>query len=168
MLYTSHRDAAVRRAAIKALGRARIEQAAARLQRALGDQDAGVQGAAASALGNLRARSAVADLERALDNRVYEAAAAIASVCEKDQCKVLLDRLGKLPFDVVTGALAIVLYRPKGEVGDGFKIRIVEHVRELGTLEAHKFLEDLSKSKGLSKELKVAVDDAVRAAGVSP
>lgn len=163
--YASHRVTAIRRAATKALGRIKSPTSASTLRRVLADQDAGVRGAAATSLGALRTRAALPDLGVALDQRVYEAAAAIGQTCEKEECKPLLDRLGKLPFDVITGGLNILLYRPKAEVPEKFKVRVVEHVRELGTLEAHKFLEDVSKSKGLSPELKTAVDDAVRGTG---
>jgi len=166
--YASHRLTSVRRAATKALGHMKSPASATALRKLLADQDSGVRGAAASSLGALRTRAALADLETALDQRVFEAAGAIGQICEKEECKPLLDRLGKLPFDVITGGLNILLYRPKAEVPEKFKVQVVEHVRELGTLEAHKFLEDVSKSKGLSPELKTAVDDAVRATGGSP
>ena len=165
--YTSHRDAGVRRAAAKALGHFKSAAATTTLRRVLGDHDGGVRGAAASALGAQHARAALPDLVTALDQRVFEAAAAIGQTCDKEECRPLLQRLGKLPFDVVTGGLAIVLYRPSADVPEKFKIEVVEHIRELGTIEAHKFLEDVSKSKGLSKDLKASVDEAVRRTGGS-
>ena len=166
--YSSHRDEGVRRAATKALGHFKTPAATTALRRVLGDQDAGVRGAAASALGAQRTRAALPDLIIALDQRVLEAASAIGQICDKEECRPLLARLGKLPFDVVTGGLAVALYRPNAEVPEKFKIEIVEHIRELGTMEAHKFLEDVSKSKGLSKELKASVDEAVRRTGGAP
>ncbi len=164
-LYATHRNPRVRRAAIKALARTKGPPAAPALKRALADSDAAVRGTAASGLGALKAKDAVADLVVALDHRVNEAAASIGQLCAEPQCEQLATRLGKLPFDVVTGGLDQVLFRPTAEISDDAKIKVIGRVRELGTIEANKFLRDVQKRWPASSSSRVrqAIDQGVTA-----
>lgn len=163
--YTSHRNAKVRRAAVKALTRTKGAAAGTALKRALSDGDAVVRGTAASGLGALKAKDAVPELFVALDHRVNEAAVSIGQLCNPEQCEQLAAKLGKLPFDVVTGGLDQVLFRPPTDVSDDAKVKIIGRVREQGTIEGNKFLKDVQKRwpAGWSPRVRQAIDQAVMA-----
>ena len=163
--YTSHRNAKVRRAAVKALVRTKGSTAATALKRSLADGDAVVRGTAASGLGSLKAKDAVPELFVALDHRVNEAAASIGQLCTMEQCEQLAAKLGKLPFDVVTGGLDQVLFRPAADINDDAKVKIVGRIREQGTKEGNKFLKDVQKRwpAGWSARVRQAIDQAVLA-----
>lgn len=161
--YATHRDAKVRRAAVKTLARTRSKDATPVLRRALSDSDATVRGTAASGLGALKAKDAVPELFIALDHRVNEAAAAIGQLCSADQCETLATKVGKLPFDIATSGLEPVLFRSAAEVPDDAKVRIIGGVRDLKTAEAHKFLRDVQARwpKAGSARVKQSIDQAV-------
>ena len=164
--YTSHRNAKVRRAAVKALTRTKGANANAALKRALSDSDAVVRGTAASGLGSLKAKDAVAELFIAFDHRVNEAAVSIGQLCSAEQCEQLAAKLGKFPFDVVTGGLDQVLFRPAADVPDDAKVKIIGRIREQGTIEGNKFLKDVQKravAASLSARVRQAIDQAVQA-----
>lgn len=163
--YASHRDPKLRRAAVKALTRTKGAPAAPALRHALSDIDAVVRGTAASGLGVLKAKDAVPDLFLALDHHVNEAAASIGMLCNPQQCEQLAGTLGKFPFDVVTGGLDQVLFRPTAEISDDAKIKVIGRIRELGTIEANKFLRDVQKrwTEGSSKRVRQSIDQAVLA-----
>lgn len=163
--YARHRTVAIRRAAVKALTRTKGPSAPSALRHALGDADAQVRGNAAAGLGALKAKDAVPDLFRALDHKVDEAAASIGQLCNAEQCAELASKLGKLPFDVVTSGLEPVLFRPASAVSDDTKIKVVGRLRELGTFEANRFLQEVEKRlpKEMSPRIKQAVEQAVKA-----
>jgi HEAT repeat protein len=165
--YVVHRSPAVRQIAIKALARTKGPAAVAALRHALSDEDAVVRGMAATGLGSLKARDAVHDLFLALDHQVGEAAASIGQLCAPAECDELTGKLGKLPFDIVTGGLDQVLFRPPSEVDDDEKVKVVGRVRELGTGEANKFLKDVQKRwpPAWSPRVKQAIDQGVLATG---
>jgi hypothetical protein len=136
----------------------------------MSDDDAMVRGIAATGLGSLKAKEAVGDLFVALDHRVSEAAASIGELCAPAECDELAGKLGKLPFDVVTGGLDQVLFRPPSEVDDDQKVKMIGRVRELGTAEANRFLKDVQKRwpASWSPRVKQAIDQGVLAtSGVS-
>ena len=164
-LYVSHRDVVLRRAAVKALIKTKGAAASKALRRALGDADPMVRGVAATGLGSLKAKDAMADLVVALDRKVAEAAAAIGQVCSAGECDQLTAKLGRLPFDVVTGGLEQVLFRPTSEVTDDEKVKVIGKLRELGTQESNKFLKDVQSRwpKGGSARVKQSIDQAVLA-----
>jgi HEAT repeat protein len=163
--YTSHRNPKVRRAAVKSLVRTKGPAAAAALKHALSDGDAVVRGTAASGLGALKAKDAVPDLFVALDHRVNEAAASIGQLCTGDQCEQLAGKLGKMPFDVVTGGLDQILFRPTADITDDSKVKIIGRIREQGTREGNKFLKDVQTRwpAGSSPRVRQALDQAVLA-----
>ncbi len=168
--YAVHRTKAIRQAAVKALARTKGESAVAALRHALSDEDATVRGIAATGLGALKAKDAVHELFVALDHHVSEAAASIGQLCTPPECDELAGKLGKVPFDVVTGGLDQVLFRPPTEVDDDQKVKVVGRVRELGTAEANKFLRDVQKRwpATWSPRVKQAIDQGVLAtSGVS-
>lgn len=164
-LYASHRNVSLRRAAVKALTRTKGPAAATALRKALGDQDAQVRGVAASGLGSLKAKDAVGDLFTALDHKVVEAAASIGQLCNAEQCEQLAGKIGKLPFDVVTGGLDQVLFRPASDISDDSKIKVIGRIRELGTGEANRYLKDVEKRlpKDTSARIRQSVEQAVKA-----
>jgi HEAT repeat protein len=163
--YATHRNPKIRRAAIKSLTRTKGAAAATAFKHALGDPDPVVRGTAASGLGTIKAKDAVPDLFLALDHKVNEAAASIGQLCSGEACLELAGRMGKLPFDVATSGLEPVLFRPVAEVPDDTKVKIVGRIRELGTMEANKFLKDVQKrwAKDGSARVKQALDQAVLA-----
>jgi len=163
--YASHRNVQLRRAAVKALGRTKGAAAATAFKHALSDSDPAVRSTAASGLGALKAKDAVPDLFVALDHRVDEAAASIGQLCNPQQCEQLVGQLGKHPFDVVTGGLDQVLFRAGNDIPDETKIKIIGQVRELGTIEANKFLKSAQgrwPATG-SKRVRQSLDQAVLA-----
>jgi HEAT repeat protein len=163
--YATHRNVALRRAAVKAMVRTKGPAAVPALKKALGDQDAQVRGVAASGLGALKAKDAVPDLFVALDHKIAEAAAAIGQLCNPEQCEQLAAKIGKLPFDVVTGGLEQVLARPTADMPDDAKIKIIGRLRETGTGEANRFLKDVQARlpKETSPRIKQAIEQAVKA-----
>jgi HEAT repeat protein len=163
--YVAHRNPKVRRAAVKSLVRTKGPAAAAALRRALSDRDPVVRGTAASGLGAMKAKDAVPDLFLALDHRVNEAAASIGQLCTPEQCERLVAKLGPLPFDIVTSGLEQILFRQAADVADDAKVKLVGRVRELGTLEANKFLRDVQKRwpAGSSARVRQAIDQGVLA-----
>jgi HEAT repeat protein len=167
--YAVHRNAAIRQAAVKALARTKGPLAVSSLRRALSDGDAVVRGMAATGLGALKAKEAVKDLFVALDHKVGEAAASIGQLCTFAECDELVGKLGKLPFDIVTGGLDQILFRPAAEIDDDQKVKLVGRVRELGTGEVNKFLRDVQKRwpAAWSPRVKQAIDQAVLATTVS-
>lgn len=164
-VYARHRDVALRRAAVKALLKTKGPAAVKALRRALSDSDPMVRGVAATGLGTLKSKDAVPDLFTALDRKMGEAAAAIGQLCTGGECDQLSAKLGRLPFDVVTGGLDQVLFRPGAEVTDDDKIKVIGKLRELGTQEANKFLKDVQSRwpKGGSARVRQSIDQAVLA-----
>lgn len=163
--YATHRSPKLRRAAVKALTRTKGQGAATAFRRALSDPDPVVRATAASGLGAVKAREVVPDLFAALDHRVNEAAAAIGQLCVGEACADLASKLGKLPFDVVVGGLEAVLFRQAPDIADDTKVKIIGRVRELGTMEANKFLKDVQRRwpAGGSPRVRQSLDQAVLA-----
>jgi HEAT repeat protein len=162
--YARHRNVKVRQASVKALAKTKGAVAIKALRGALSDSDPMVRGFSANALGTLKAKDATADLFVALDHRVNEAAAAIGLLCGADECDKLAMRLGKLPFDVVTGGLDQVLFRT--DLTEDAKIKMIGKLRELGTGEVNKFLKDVQKRmQGASPRIKQSIDQAIQATG---
>lgn len=163
--YATHRNVRLRRAAVKALFRTKGPLAVAALRRGLSDPDTQVRGLSATGLGSLKAKEATSDLVVALDHKVSEAAASVGQLCAGPECDELTARVGRLPLDVVTSGLDQVLFRPSEEIPDDAKIKIIGRLRELGTMEANKFLKDVQGRipKSWSPRVRQAVDQAVLA-----
>jgi hypothetical protein len=162
--------------AVTSLGKVHGPVAAKALRAALSDPDDVVRGLAATELGGLTAnpqgKETVSALFVALDHKVEEAAASIGQLCDAADCERLAGKLGsgRVPFDVMAGALDQVLLRPPKEVDEPTKVAIVGRVRELGTAEANQFLRDLQTkwpAKG-SPRVKQSIDQAVIATSGSP
>jgi HEAT repeat protein len=168
--YARDRNVEVRRAAMGSLAKTGGPIAAKALRAALSDGDPGVRGLAATSLGSLKAKESVGDLFVALDHKVPEAAASIGMLCAGNECDRLASKLGSVPFDVVTSGLDQVLFRPQDDVSDDLKVKLIGHVRQLGTAEAHRFLQDVQTRwpKTGSQRVKQSIDQAVLATGGSP
>jgi len=168
--YVRHRDLEVRRAAAKALTHTKGAIAANALRVALSDEDPMVRGTAATGLGAMKAKEAVNDLFVALDHHVNEAAGSIGQLCNPTECDALAARIGKVPFDVMTSGLDPILFRPKAEVSDDAKVKLVGRIRELGTGEANKFLRDVQKRwpAAWSPRIKQSIDQGVLATAAAP
>lgn len=168
--YTRDRNVAVRRSAVQVLTRTRGAAAVKALRASLSDPDPGVRGLAATGLGNMKAKEAVGDLFTALEHKIAEAAASIGQLCSGAECDRLAGKLGSVPFDVVTGGLDQMLFRPAPDVSDDEKIKVIGRVRELGTGEANRFLHDVQAKwpKTWSQRVKQAIDQAVLATAASP
>jgi HEAT repeat protein len=141
--YLKHRDAGLRRAAVRALLLTRGPDAVKALRHALRSSDPAVRGPAATGLGDLGATDAVPDLLRALDHNVIEAGEAIGQLCDVEHCKNFVGRLGRLPFDIMTAGIQAMLFRPSEQLPDVDKVAVVAAVGELGTSEARRFLRTL-------------------------
>lgn len=163
--YMQHRNVRVRQAAAKALVKTKGAVAVKSLVKALSDQDAMVRGVAANGLGTLKAKTAVSDLFLALDHRVNEAAVSIGMICAAQECEQLSARIGKIPFDVVSGGIEQAIFRT--DIADDTKIKLIGRIRELGTQEANKFLKESFKKWPAtgSARVKQALDQAVQATG---
>jgi HEAT repeat protein len=163
--YAQHRNVHVRQAATKALVRTKGAAAIKALVRSLSDQDAMIRGVAANGLGQMKAKASVPDLFLALDRRVNEASVSIGMLCAAQECEQLSTRIGKIPFDVVSGGIEQALFR--SDIADDTKIKLVGRIRELGTNEANKFLRESLKKwpQGSSPRVKQALDQAVQATG---
>jgi HEAT repeat protein len=168
--YTRDRNAAIRRSAVQVLARTRGPAAVTALRASLSDPDAGVRGMSATGLGSMKAKDAVGDLFVALDHKVAEAAASIGQLCAGNECDRLAGKLGSVAFDVITGGLDQMLFRPAADVSDDVKIKVVGRVRELGTAEANRFLREVQGKwpKTWSARVKQAIDQAVLATSASP
>ncbi len=165
--YTRHREVKVRRAAAKALAKTRGPEAIKALRASLSDSDAVVRGLAATGLGSLKAKEAVPDLLDALDHKIAESASSVGQLCSPEECEIYMGKLGRLPFDVMTGGFDQMLFRPDTELNDDNKVKIIGRLRELGTMEANKFLKDVQGRwpAKWSKRVKQAIDQAVIATG---
>jgi len=167
--YLAHRNAHVRKAAARALGKTRGVAAVKPLRRALADRDADVRSLAAAALGAMKAREAVADLFLALERGIGAAAPAIGRLCAGDECDRLIGTIGRRPLDVVIPGLDEVLFRADTGVGDDAKVKLIQRVREIATADANRFLRDAQRRwpKEASPRVKQAIDQAVLATGGS-
>lgn len=165
--YAVHRDVKLRRLAVQTLIRTKGAVAVRTLRQRLSDADAMVRGTAASGLGSMKARDAIPDLFLALDHKVGEAAAAIGQLCNAKECDDFATRLGRQPFEVMTGGFDQILFRPTAEVSDDSKIKVIGRVRELGTADANKFLKDVAKRlpKTASPRIRQAIEQAIGATG---
>lgn len=165
-VYLEHRSVKIRQSAAKALVHTKGAAAIRGLRRGLADQDPMVRGVSASGLGSLKAKEALPDLFLALDHRVHEAASSIGTLCGPTECDQLAGKLGRLPFDVMSGGFEQILFRPTTDVTDDGKIKVIGKVRELGTPEANKFLRDVAKRlTTASPRLKQSLDQAIQATG---
>jgi len=166
--YLRHRNAELRRAAVRVLSNTKGAEALAAYREGLRNEDATVRGASAAALGNLGATDAVGDLFLALDRNVPEAAAAIGRLCAPTDCDKLVGKIGRVPFDVLSTGFDAILFRQK-PLPEELVLRVVDRLRQLKTPEAAKFLADVASRwpAAGSKRVKQALESEVAGAGAA-
>jgi HEAT repeat protein len=160
--YVQHRIPEVRRAAAHSLTRTKGPAAVQALSLSLRSNDAELRGSAAEGLGALGAKEAVPDLFVVLNKEVPEAAGAIGTLCNVDECKRFSTLLGRLPFDVMESGFLPILLRTDSDVSDGLKIQLIEQLRRMATAKASDLLSTALASfpaKG-SPKVKLALDAA--------
>jgi len=167
--YVRHRAPTVRRAATRALVKTSGPDAVRALRAALRSNDPVVRATAAGGLGEIGAKEALPDLFTALTRGVKESAPSIGKLCESNDCDKLIELLGSLPFDVVAAGIDPILFRASKEIGDEYKIRVIERLGALGTAEAAGYLADVAQRwpKTSSKRVKQALDAAVKASAAA-
>ncbi len=160
--YIGHRTPDVRRAAVRALIRTKGPAAIAAFRAGLKAEDPVVRGFSATGLGALGAKDSIEDLFLALDRNVPEAASAIGQLCGPTECERYLAKMGKLSFDVMTSGIDPMLFR-EPSLPEPTVLSIVAALRELGTGEARRYLEDVQArwSVKASKKVKQAVDSSI-------
>ncbi|MFT3773560.1 MAG: hypothetical protein QM820_49930 [Minicystis sp.] len=159
--YVRHRVPALRRAAARALARLPGGATGQALREGLRSSDGQVRGFSAAGLGAIGAREALPDLFLALDHDVPEAAVAIGQLCEPEECKRFVDRLGKIGLDVMTSGIEPILFR-KSALHEDFLLGVVTSLRDLGTPEARRYLADVAARwpAAGSKRVKQALESA--------
>lgn len=168
--YLNHRTPDLRRAAVRALAKTKGPEAVSALRDGLKSMDGQVRGLSASGLGAMGAKEALPDLFLGLDRGIVEGASAVGQLCAGADCNKLLGYLGKLPFDVMTSGIDPILFR-EPSLGEATEMSVVGTVRELGTPEAGKYLNDVlqrwpdSRSAKVKKSLESAVQSIPGAQG---
>lgn len=155
--YVNHRQAEVRRGAVRSLSQTGGPEAVAALRSALRGKDASLRGVAASGLATLKAKDAVPDLFAVLPHDVPEAAGAIGELCGQADCQRFVELLGKLPFDLMESGLSPVILRTDPEVGEDFKIEVVDRLRKLQTDDAATLIKTLLAQFPANGSVKVKV-----------
>jgi HEAT repeat protein len=131
--YVRHRTPAVRRAAAQSLLRTKGKPAVQALREALRSNDAELRSTAAEGLGTLGAKDAVPDLFAVLPKEVPEAAGAIGTLCNADDCQRFLSFLGRLPFDEMQSGFLPILLRTDSDVPDSLKLSLIGTLQRMAT-----------------------------------
>lgn len=139
--YAQHRNAELRRAALRALVATKSPLAGEVLRKALRGNDASQRAIAARGLGQLGVRAAVPELFSVLPKDVPEAAQSLGQLCAGAECEKLTDLLGKLRFEVMESAIVPLLVRPAADVPDALKLRLIERLRRMATEPANRLLQ---------------------------
>jgi hypothetical protein len=185
-MYLRHRSTELRRAAAAALAGTAGKDAIKGLRRVLHDRDPGVRRTAVESLTRLRAAEAVPDFFQVLfkptaacdcaqgDAECHarcgktgasmpEASAAIGTLCQVSDCQKLVDLVEKLPFELVERGLEPMLLRPETEVGEAFKLDVIDRLRRLQTAAARRFLETVRAAypKDGSVHVRHGLDQAI-------
>jgi HEAT repeat protein len=155
--YVNHRQAEVRRGAVRSLSQTGGPEAIAALRSALRGKDASLRGVAASGLATLKAKDAVPDLFAVLPHNVPEAAGAIGELCGQADCQRFVELLGKLPFDLMESGLSPVILRTDAALTEDFKIDVVDRLRKLQTDDAATLIKTMLAQYPANGSLKVKV-----------
>jgi len=144
--YLQHRSERVRRAAAKALAETGGPDAVAALRLGLRSNDPVLREESARALGHTGDAAALADLFLALDRGIAAAAQSIGRLCDDTACLKLVDRLGTVPFEAMSEALAQILLRTDKRASSATRVEVVARVANLRTPQAAALLRGV-KSK---------------------
>jgi HEAT repeat protein len=139
--YAQHRTPELRHAALRALIATKSPLAGEALRKALRGNDASQRAIAARGLGELGVRAAVPDLFSVLPKDVAEAAQSLGVLCVGAECERLTELLGKLRFEVMESAIVPLLLRPRADVPDELKLKVIERLRRLATAPANQLLQ---------------------------
>jgi HEAT repeat protein len=160
--YRHHTKATVREAACRALGQLGGPGAEDALLERLRDSEGAVRAQAARGLATRGTKRALSDLFLALEHGVGESSEAIGRLCDRASCDRFAAFLGKLPLPTLAAGLRPLLLRDGADPPEAFRITLITRLRELGTQEAAKFLQDTAK--GMPRSLAPAVQSALKAA----
>jgi HEAT repeat protein len=162
--YAQHRTPELRRAALRALIATKSPLAGDVLRRALHGADPSQRAIAARGLGELGVRAAVPELFSVLPKDVAEAAQSLGELCVNDECEKFMNLLGRLRFEVMESGIVPILLRPKADVPDELKLKLIERLRRMATKPANELIQTaLTKfpadgspevKKGLERALK--------------
>jgi HEAT repeat protein len=139
--YAQHRTPELRRAALRALIATKSPLAGDVLRRALHGNDAPQRAIAARGLGQLGVRAAVPELFSVLPKDVAEAAQSLGELCVSDECDKFMNLLGRLRFEVMESGIVPILLRPRAEVPDALKLKLIERLRRMATKPANELLQ---------------------------
>jgi HEAT repeat protein len=139
--YAQHRSPELRRAALRALIATKSPLAGDVLRRALHGNDPGQRSIAARGLGELDVRAAVPELFSVLPKDVAEAAQALGQLCVGAECERFMGLLGMLRFEVMESGIVPILLRPRADVPDELKLKLIERLRRMATQPAHQLLQ---------------------------
>jgi hypothetical protein len=139
--YAQHRNAELRRAALRALIATKSPIAGDVLRKALHGSDPAGRSIAARGLGELNVRAAVPELFSVLPKDVAEAARSLGMLCVGPECDKFIGLLGKLSFEVMESGMVPLLLRPQADVSDELKIKLIERLRRMATQPANQLLQ---------------------------
>ena len=139
--YAQHRTPELRRAALRALIATKSPLAGDVLRRALHGNDPSQRAIAARGLGQLGVRAAVPELFSVLPKDVAEAAQSLGELCVADECDKFMNLLGRLRFEVMESGIVPILLRPKADVPDALKLKLIERLRRMATKPANDLLQ---------------------------
>lgn len=134
--YMQHRGAGVRQSAARALARTGGPPAVTALRLGLRSFDPVLREESARGLGELSDAGAVPDLFVALDRGITAAAESIGRLCDDATCIKLADRLGAVPFEAMSEALAAVVLRTDATVSSQTRVELIARLANLRTPQA--------------------------------
>ncbi len=140
MILADHRRPGVRARVAEALAGLQSPEVRPRLERMLSDSDPAVRSAAARGLARAGNRDSMDVLFRAFEKGVAEASIAIGEIGGPDDADRLLGKLGARPLPEILPGFQAFLNR--NAFADGAKVRIIQRLQELATVEVRQFLEE--------------------------
>jgi HEAT repeat protein len=140
LILAEHRRPGVRARVAEALAGLSGSEVRPRLERMLSDSDPSVRAAAARGLARAGNRQSIDVLFRAFEKGVSEASIAIGEIGGPDDADRLLGKLGTRPLPEILPGLQAFLNR--GTFADAAKVRIIQRLQELATVEVRQFLEE--------------------------
>ncbi len=159
----SHRDPAVRQAALEAVAATNPRGAREALTGALNDMVASIRGGAALALGQLGEPEAIDQLFVALEHDIFEAAQAIGQLATPSHLDRLFEFVGGMPFDVMAPAFNELIAR--GDFPARAKIDVIGRLAELATPQVKTYLTQLADQLPDGRVKTAALEAAERIPG---
>src|SRR4051812_17420440 len=168
--YAQHRTPELRRAALRALIATKSPLAGDVLRRALHGSDPSQRAIAARGLGELNVRAAVPELFSVLPKDVPEAAQSLGQLCVGAECERFMSLLGRLRFEVMESGIVPILLRPKADVPDELKLKLIERLRRMATKPASELIQTalVKFPADGSPEVKKGLERAVKGFSATP